>query len=67
MNVGDRVNILRKDIRTLEHRRVRTGTITAIDGEYILVRPSWCRWEVELYPNEIVVLGENNEITSKRR
>lgn len=56
MNVGSKVEILRKDIRLLEHRKIRTGVITNIDGAHILVRPSWCNWEIELYPNEIAVL-----------
>jgi len=54
MKVGDRVKILRTDIKSLEHRKYPvTGVITSINGSYILVRPSHCRWEIELYPNEI--------------
>lgn len=51
--VGDRVYILRRDIFSLKHRKNRNGIITDIDGAYILVRPMWCTWETELYPNEI--------------
>lgn len=52
--VGDRVRILRKDIRDLDHRKDPVyGVITNINGAYIMVKPSWCRWEIELYPNEI--------------
>ena len=55
MDVGDRVEILRQDIFALKHRkRPVYGTITNIDGAYIDVRPTWCSWEIELYPNEIV-------------
>ena len=54
MIVGDRIQILRKDIRDLDHRRDPVyGIITGIDGEYVIVKPSWCRWEIELYRNEI--------------
>lgn len=54
MQVCDRVEILRKDIRSLEHRKDPVyGVITGIDGEYVMVRPSWCRWEIELYRSEI--------------
>lgn len=51
---GDRIQILRKDIRSLDHRKDPVyGVITGIDGEYVMVRPSWCRWEIELYRCEI--------------
>ena len=53
MKVNDRVKILRTDIRDLDHRTNRYGIVTAIDGEYVMVRPMWCRWVIELYPNEI--------------
>lgn len=58
MEVGDRVEIVRRDIFHLKQRKIRTGVIKNIDGAYILVRPSWCWWETELYPNEIKVLGK---------
>ena len=52
---GDQIKILRTDIKDLEHRQKPVnGVVTAVDGAYILVKPSWCRWEIELYPNEIV-------------
>lgn len=57
MKVGDRVEITRQDIFALNHRKIWTGVIRHIDGGYIMVRPSWCWWETELYPNEIRVLG----------
>lgn len=55
MNVGDKVKILRTDIKDLEHRAYPVnGVITNIDGAYIMVKPSWCSWEIELYANEIM-------------
>lgn len=53
---GARVRILRQDIFYLKHRKNRNGVITHVDGSYISVRPMWCDWEIELYPNEIEVL-----------
>ena len=54
MKVGDRVEILRTDINDLYHRtRPVYGRITHINGYYISVKPMWCRWVIELYPNEI--------------
>ncbi len=56
MKVGDRVRILRQDIAGLYHRKNRNGVVTHIDGACILVRPMWCTWQTELYPEEIRVL-----------
>ena len=56
MKVGDRVRILRQDIAGLYHRKNRNGVVTHIDGALILVRPMWCTWQTELYPEEIRVL-----------
>lgn len=55
MKVRDKVEILRKDIFHLQHRKNRNsiGTITHINGACILVRPMGCKWEIELYPNEV--------------
>jgi hypothetical protein len=53
MKIGQNVKILRKDIANLKHRKNPKGVITAINGEYLLVRPMWCKWEIELYPNEV--------------
>ena len=54
MRVGNKVEIIRTDIKLLEHRkRPLYGWITNINGEYIMVKPSWCSWEIELYPCEI--------------
>ena len=50
---GDKITILRKDIFHLKHRKNRNGVIKKIDGEYIYVRPTWCKWIIELYRNEI--------------
>ena len=55
--VGTKVEIIRIDIKLLEHsKRPIYGRITGIDGEYIMVRPSWCSWEIELYRYEIRVV-----------
>jgi hypothetical protein len=53
---GDKVKILRKDIYHLKHRKNRNGTVTNVNGYLILVRPMWCNWEVELYPNEVELI-----------
>jgi hypothetical protein len=55
--VGNKVEILRQDIFHLKHRKNRNGIIVAIDGSYIDVRPMWCKWIIELYPNEIMRIG----------
>ncbi len=55
MRVGDRVRI-KPEIFHLKHRRNRNGVVTHINGSYIMVRPMWCSWTVELYPNELEVL-----------
>ena len=60
MKIGDRVEILRKDIKLLGHRkRPLYGFITYIDGSYIGVRPNHCTWMIELYHCEIK--GVNDE------
>jgi hypothetical protein len=54
--VGQRVEIVRADIKLLEHRIKKGkvfGRITRIDGEYHYVKPMWCDWEIELYRSEI--------------
>ena len=53
MRVGDKVQILRTDIKDLNHRTNRYGRITGINGEYIYVKPMWCRWVIELYRSEV--------------
>jgi len=53
MKIGQRVLIKRKDIFNLKHRKNRNGVITHIDGEYILVKPMWCAWAIELYKKEV--------------
>ncbi len=50
---GDKINILRKDITALAHRKNRTGVVSSVNGDLVMVRPSYCKWEIELYPNEI--------------
>jgi hypothetical protein len=56
MKKGDRVKILRKDIFHLKHRTNRNGKVIKVDGEYVVVRPNWCSWEIELYSNELKLL-----------
>ena len=57
MHRGNRVQILRRDIKSLEHRtRPVYGRITKVDGEYVYVKPSWCNWTIELYRSEIAVI-----------
>jgi hypothetical protein len=52
--VDEKVEIRRRDIFHLKHRkRPWYGFVTHVNGDYINVRPCWCKWEIELYPNEI--------------
>lgn len=56
LTIGMRVQIIRQDIAYLRHRLTRNsvyGFITRVDGEYVYVRPTWCKWEIELYRNEL--------------
>jgi hypothetical protein len=54
IKIGDKIQIIRKDIRDLDHRKDPVyGRITGIDGEYVMVKPMWCRWVIELYKCEI--------------
>lgn len=53
--VGDKVIILRQDVFVLRNRKVKKGVVQRIDGEYIYVRPSYLKWELELYANEIKI------------
>ena len=55
MKIGDRVKI-RSKVFHLNHRKNKNGVVVRIDGDYIIVRPMWCRWVVELYPNEICII-----------
>ena len=55
IKVGDRVRI-KPEIFYLKHRKNHNGIVQYINGSYIFVRPMWCSWEVELYPNELEVL-----------
>ena len=50
---GDRVRILTY-LATLKYRKNKTGKVMYTNGpNLIYVRPSYCKWEIELYPNEI--------------
>lgn len=32
------------------------GRVVSIDGAYILVKPKYKRWEIELYPEELDIM-----------
>lgn len=51
--VGDRVQILTKIGSIGKRKNKLTGVVTRIDGGYYYVRPAWCKFETELYENEI--------------
>jgi hypothetical protein len=52
--VGDKVRLKNHaEICHLKHRKNQNAIITNIDGAYILIRPMWCKWLAEVYPNEI--------------
>jgi len=54
LKVGDRVEILDRDISSLRHRKKKWfGRITHINGAYIDVRPMWCKFIIEFYPCEL--------------
>jgi len=50
--VGEKVYI-NSFIYALKHRKNKNGIVTNVNGWYILVKPMWCNWEVELYPCEL--------------
>lgn len=51
---GTRVRILRTDIFDLYHRpKPWYGRVTKVDGGYVFVRSSRCKWVTELYTNEV--------------
>ena len=52
--VGQHVGIVGNIPFALKERRRVRGIITRIDGDYIFVRPLWCKWETELYACELV-------------
>jgi hypothetical protein len=39
-------------------KRPLLGTITNVDGSYILVRPKRRKWEAEFYPGELRPVGK---------
>ena len=52
--VGERVEILRKDIfERPKNKKHWYGRIISINGGYHYVRPMRCKWETELYDVEI--------------
>ena len=57
--VGDKVEIIGNIPFYLKDKpRPLLGTITEIDGAYILVRPKYQRWEAEFYPGELKKLSD---------
>lgn len=52
LKVGDRVEIL-TTIAPLKHQKNKNGIIVYVNGAYIDVRPMWCKWITECYPNEL--------------
>lgn len=52
---GDRVIISRNlGIKPLTSRKGNsTGRVTSVNGGYVYVRPSWCKWVIELYAEEL--------------
>ena len=59
--IGQRVEIINAPVAifNLRHRTIPVyGYITNIDGEYHDVRPTWCKWVVELYRSEIAPCGD---------
>jgi len=53
LSINNKVKILRKDIFHLRNRKNKNGIITNVNGDYYIVRPMYCTWEIELYKNEI--------------
>ncbi len=57
MKIGDKVEIVGNIPFQLKNKaRPLLGRITAIDGNYILVKPKYQRYECEFYPGEIKIL-----------
>lgn len=62
MKVGDKVEIIGNiPFHLLKAPRPLLGTITNIDGAYILVKPRYKRWEAEFYPGELKLINRNYE------
>lgn len=54
LKVGDRVEIVGNIPFPLKQKaRPLLGKITSIDGDYILVKPKYQRYECEFYPCEL--------------
>ena len=54
--IGEKVYI-NSFVYALKHRKNKNGIVTRINGYYIYVRHMWCKWELELYPNELKELS----------
>lgn len=66
---GDKVEIVGNIPFHLKNEpRPLIGTVTNVDGSYILVKPRYKRWEAEFYPNELKLIEKtkkNNFLTIK--
>jgi hypothetical protein len=56
MKVGDKVEILSNKPQGFRHIKPWYGTVTNMNGFYVLVRPRYQRWEGEWYKNELRVI-----------
>jgi len=51
---GDRVEIIGNiPFQLKDKQKPLLGTVTNVDGFYVLVRPKYARYEAEFYPGEI--------------
>ena len=52
--IGDKVEITGNiPFALLNAKKPLIGTITSIDGYYIMVKPRYRRWTAEFYPSEL--------------
>ena len=58
LKVGSKVEIIGNiPFQLKKNPKPRLGTVTAIDGSYILVRPKYQRYECEFYPGELRLIN----------
>jgi hypothetical protein len=62
VKVGTRVKIISNIPHQLKTEDEQMGTVTNIDGSYILVRPRQKSYECEFYPNELEEIKECNSL-----
>jgi hypothetical protein len=69
MKVGDKVEILpivaslqpdecKNNGLVVRKKYNQYGTIISINGEYIIVKPKYRKWEIECYENELKIITE---------